>query len=204
MSGMTPDEFLMGGGGAPSAKFEAPGTTVRGKITDLQVRQQTDVRTREPLTWPSGDPKMQLLVTVQTDQRDPSIEDDDGERRIYVKGKRLTDATRDAVKAVGAKGLEVGGTVAVTYVRDGTPAGPGISAPKEYAVVYQRPNASAAFLGTAQSEGVVHGNQTPTLPAAPAAAPQPATAAPEDALQAALANLSPEVKAALLAQAKAG
>lgn len=181
---LTPEEFLMGGGGAPAAKFETPGTTVRGKITDLQIRQQTDVRTREPLTWPSGDPKMQLLVTVQTGQRDPTIEDDDGERRIYVKGKRLTEATREAVRAVGAKGLEVGGTLAVTYVRDGTPAGPGISPPKEYKVTYSRPNDSGAFLGTEAAP-------------APAATPQPA--APDDALLAALGNLSEEAKAAILA-----
>lgn len=189
---ITPDDFLMGGGGAPSAKFETPGTSVRGKITDLQVRQQTDVRTREPLNWPSGDPKMQLLVTVQTGQRDPAIEDDDGERRIYVKGKRLTDATRDAVRAVGAKGLEIGGTLTVTYVKDGTPAGVGISPPKEYAVVYERPNASAAFLGTAEPEPVQQ-------PPAPASNGNPSPN--ESALQAALANLSPEVRAALLAQA---
>jgi hypothetical protein len=66
MTSITPDDFLMAAGGAPSAKFETPGTSVTGKITDLQVRQQTDVRTREPLNWPNGDPKMQLVVTLQT------------------------------------------------------------------------------------------------------------------------------------------
>lgn len=187
---ITPDDFLMAGGGVPSAKFERPGASVTGTIADLQVRQQTDVRTREPLTWPNGDPKMQLVVTLNTTQRDPTIEDDDGQRRIYVKGKRLTDATRDAVKTVGAKGLEIGGTLTVTYVRDGQAAGVGISPPKEYSVTYQRPNTSGDFLGTGA--------------AAPAAAPAPqAAAAPNgDALLAALDNLSPEVKAALLAQAK--
>lgn len=191
MTSISPDDFLMGAGGAPSAKFDTPGTTVRGKITDLQVRQQTDVRDRSPLTWPNGDPKMQLIVTLQTGQRDPAVDDDDGERRVFVKGKRLTDATRDAVRNTGAKGLEIGGTLAVTYVRDGQSSGVGFTPPKEYTVLYERPNASAAFLGTAQAQQV----------AEPAAS---APAANEDALQAALANLSPEVKAALLAQSKAG
>lgn len=187
---ISPDDFLMGGGGVPSAKFEHPGASITGTIADLAVRQQTDVRDRTPLTWPNGDPKMQLVVTLNTSLRDPSIEDDDGQRRVYIKGKRLTDATRDAVKAVGAKGLEIGGTLTVTYIKDGAPAGVGISPPKEYKVVYERPNASAAFLGTDT--------------AAPSPAPQPAPAAAEApneaALQAALANLDPKVLA-LLAQA---
>jgi hypothetical protein len=192
---ISPDDFLMGGGGGvPSFSFgplgSPPGATVTGKILKLETSQQTDYNTRAPLTWANGDPKMQLEVTLQTTLRDPSIEDDDGQRRVFVKGKGLTDATRDAVLAVGAKGLEIGGTITFTYSHDTKPPSGG-NAYREYTVVYERPNASGAFLGTE--------------PTAPAAASANGGSADEAPLQAALANLSPEVKAALLAQAgKAG
>lgn len=188
---ISPDDFLMGGGGGvPSFSFgplgSPPGASVTGKILKLEVSQQTDYNTRAPLSWANGDPKMQLEVTLQTTLRDASIEDDDGQRRVFIKGKGLTDATREAVLKVGGKGLEIGGTLTVTYSHDTKPTGGG-NAYREYKVVYQRPDASAAFLGTE-----------------PAATPAANGNADEASLQAALANLSPEVKAALLAQAKTG
>lgn len=155
----TADQFLMGGG-ATSAKFEQPGDTITGIIVDPpEVRQQTDIATNEPMFWPSGDPKMQLIVTLQTKQSDGP--DDDGKRRVYVKGKSLTDAVREAVKQTGAKGLEVGGSLTVTYTGDGTASQRGFNPPKLYSATYARPDttaASGAFLGV---------NTT----AAPAAAP---------------------------------
>lgn len=192
---MNPRDFLMGGGGVPTFSFgplgSPPGASVTGKILKLDMSQQTDFKDRTPLTWPNGDPKMQLEVTLQTTLRDPTIEDDDGQRRVFIKGKGLTDATRDAVRAVGADGLEIGGTLTVTYSHDTRPPGGG-NAYREYKVSYERPNVSAAFLGT-ETPAPASQSSTP-------AAPGPN----EAALQAALANLSPEVKAALLAQAQSG
>jgi hypothetical protein len=196
---MTPEQFLSGGG-APAAKFETPGTRIGGRIVnDPEVRQQTDFQTREPLTWPSGDPKMQLIVDVQTGLRDPDIDDDDGVRRLYIKGKNLTNAVRDALRVVGAKNIERDGDLYVTYTKDGVPAARGISAPKEYTAEYTKPAATTtgAFLGTGQA------TQTAPQPVAtPAAAPAPAAnggLTPE--AQAALANLNPAALQALLAQA---
>lgn len=195
-----PDEFLFGSA-APTVKFDTPGVTVTGRIVDRKVNQQTDFKTGELLTWPSGDPRMQLIVTLQTDQRDPSVDDDDGRRRLFVKGKRLTEAVRDAVKAAGVKKLEDGGTLTVTYVRDGVPENKGISPPKEYTASYQPPavDATSDYLGTAQ----------PTQTPQPAPPPQPVAAASASAgnggltpeAQAALANLNPAALQALLAQA---
>lgn len=199
---MDPNDFLMGGGGGvPSFSFgplgSPPGASVTGKILKLETSQQTDYNTRAPLSWGNGDPKMQLEVTLQTTLRDASIDDDDGQRRVFVKGKGLTDATREAVLSVGAKGLEIGGTLTVTYSHDTKPAGGG-NAYREYKVMYERPNASAAFLGTTDP------GHDPADPASARFVEQPTGAPNEDALQAALANLSPEVKAALLAQSKSG
>lgn len=171
---ITPENFLMGGGVA-SAKFEAPGDTVEGTIAEApEVRQQTDMKDGSPQYWPSGDPKMQLVVTLQTTLRDEP--DDNGQRRIYIKGKSLTDGTREAVKATGAKGLEVGGTLTVTYTGDGEATQRGFNPPKLYSVTYKRPDTTAAtgqFLGVQQpTPGAQQLQQAAPAPQqAPAAAP---------------------------------
>ncbi|MFD7990764.1 hypothetical protein [Streptomyces mexicanus] len=170
---MDANSFLMGGGGAPTAKFPTPGTVVGGRITEPPtVEQQRDIQTGEKKFWADGNPMMQLVVTVQTDQRDPSIEDDDGRRRIFVKGQ-MKNAVADAVRNAGAKGLEVGGILRVRYTHDGTPKQRGFSAPKQYEAHYT-PAAQAEF-GTPAA--------APAPAPAPAAppAPAPATAAPHAA-----------------------
>jgi hypothetical protein len=132
----SPDQFLMGGG-VKAARFEQVGDKVAGTIEDLEVRQQTDFDTGKPLTWDDGSPRNQLVVTLQTELRDDA--DDDGRRRVYVKGKSLTDATRDACLKVGARrGLEIGGWYEVAYVADGQPSRKGLAAPKLYLAEYQR------------------------------------------------------------------
>jgi len=185
----TANDILMGGGVA-SAKFENHGDQIAGTIDDEpQAVQQTDFTTGEPLTWPNGDPRMQVVVTLATDLRDDS--EDDGLRKVYIKGKSMTAAVRDAVRAAGAKGLERGGQLTVTYTGDGVAERRGINPPKLYAASYAPPSAAAVNAVLEQPE--------------PETAASPAAGGPnEDALQAALANLSPEVKAALLAQAKSG
>lgn len=130
------DEFLMGGGGAPTAKFPTIGTSVGGRITEKPfVQQQRDIDSGEPKFWNDGKPMMQLVVTVQTNQSDPSIQDDDGRRRLFVKGQ-LKQAVHDAVRAVGGSGLEVGGHLTVTYVADGEAKKRGFTPPKQYTAKY--------------------------------------------------------------------
>lgn len=156
---MDANSFLMGGSGAPTAKFPTPGTIVGGRITEPpKVEQQRDIQSGEQKFWANGDPMMQMVVTVQTDQRDPAIEDDDGKRRIFVKGQ-MKNAVADAVRQVGARGLEVGGTLHVRYTHDGEQTKRGFSAPKQYA---------AKYVPAAQAE-------LAAVPA-PAAAPAPAPA----------------------------
>ena len=117
------DQFLMGGGGAPSAftKHDGIGTRKGGRVTERpKLAPQTDFKTGEPLTWPDGNPREQLVVTVQTELRDPTNPDDDGNRRFYIKGN-LQRAVRDAVQAAGGKGLEVGGSLFVTRTGQDAP-----------------------------------------------------------------------------------
>lgn len=173
----TAEQFLLGGGGK-SAKFETVGATVTGKIAaSPQVRQQTDISSGAALTWDNGDPKMQLVVQLQTTEH--LDDEDDGMRNLYVKGskdpasKSMHAAVAAAVQNAGAKGLEVGGTLTVKYVGDGVSKTRGFNPPKQYEATYRAPDASE-FLGGATAQ------QAPAAePVAPAAPPASTGPTPE-------------------------
>jgi hypothetical protein len=200
------DDFLMGGGGAPSAKFPTPGTVIGGRITEKPtVEQQRDIKTGEKKFWSDGNPMMQLVVTVQTDQRDPEIDEDDGRRRLFVKGQ-MKNAIADAVRTAGARGLEVGGTLTVTYTHDGQVTQRGFSAPKQYRAEYVAAATTALNTpdpGVAQqpqyAAPAAPAQQQYAAPAAPAA-PSPVPGLTAEQLQQAMAN---PATAALIAQQQA-
>ena len=131
--------FLMGG--AKSASFPTLGTTVAGVI--VQEPQTTQVRNpkdNKPEYWNNDptQPKMQLVVTLRTNDRDVNNPLDDGERRLFVKGN-MRKAIAAAVRAAGATGLAVGGVLSVTYTADGVKPSATLSAPKEYRAKYIPP-----------------------------------------------------------------
>jgi len=142
-SSSTADDFF--GSGNPSAEFphprHPPSPAASPAVGDPM--QQKDYATGTPKVWDDGNPMMQLPVDLATDQRDPDIADDDGTRTLYIKGQ-LRKAIGEALRKSGAKGLAVGGTLSVTYARDGEPAKKGFNAPKEYEATYTLP--SATFL----------------------------------------------------------
>jgi len=162
MSNQAANDLIMGGG-APAAKFPAVGSMVRGKITDLTTGQQRDFATQELKTWKDGSPMMQAIITMQTDEHDPDIPNDDGKRRVFVSSKSMREAIRDAIIASGQRELVIGGELAVAYVGDGQPEG-NLNPPKLYRAEYGPPALAASSLlgGSPQ----------------PAAAPQPAPQAP--------------------------
>lgn len=138
--------FLFGGS-AKYASFPTIGTTYSGAITDTPVEtQRTDIKDGTPLTWDNGKPITQLEVKIQTGNPDENDPDDDGVRKLYIKGKSMTNAVRDAVKAAGSKKLEVGGRLTVTYIDNGVSSTKGFTPPKLYSASYEAPNASESFL----------------------------------------------------------
>lgn len=173
MSSIDANDLLMGGGLA-AAKFPEIGTTITGRIVRKpEARQQTDIESGEPLTFANGDPRMQIVVNLATADRDPAKPDDDGERALYIKGNML-NAIREAVRRTGAKGLEVGGTLTVTYTGDGEKKNRAFNAPKLYSATYVAPTASEAneVLMGAPASVVPQQSQWPTVatlgtPAAP-------------------------------------
>jgi hypothetical protein len=160
MSNDNINDFLFGGSGK-AAKFEEIGDTIEGIITDAQQTQQTHMETQEPLTWPDGSPRMQLVVTLQTELHDD--DNDDGLRRIFAKGGRyevaegtgtsMKDAIADAVKKSGSKTFDVGGWLKVGFSGMGKKTNRGFSAPKLFRAQYKAPTASIAAKDLWDDEG---------------------------------------------------
>jgi hypothetical protein len=197
------DDFLMGGG-VPSAKFPVLGHTVSGRITEQPtVEQQRNYEDDKLKFWDDGKPMMQLVVTLATNERDPENPEDDGARRLYVKGY-MKNAVAGAVRAAGARGLENGGTLSVTYTQDGEKKNPKFNAPKLFTAQYI-PAATNAL--HTPDPGTAPQQQYAAPPVQQYAAPAPAAApvahipglTPEQ-LQAAMAN---PATAALLQQQQA-
>ena len=172
MTVQTANDLLMGGGGAPAARFDTEGASVTGRIVAISAPYQEREYDRNApgqgglRFFPkSGDPIMTFNFDIATTLRDPSIEDDDGTRRVYMDGSRIKKAFREHLRAIGAPGLEVGGTITLTVTHFDTPGD--IRSGKNWAVQYTPPSQGAAanaVLGATAS------------PAAPVATPAPAAA----------------------------
>lgn len=171
---------LLMSGGIKSIKWkdEPVGYTVIGTIVDQpKVEQMTKFDSTELDFWPSGDPKMQIVVTLQTDLRDPSDATDEGKRKLHI-SPRMMKPVREAIQRVGAPGLAIGGRLAVRRT-GGTGA---TGSPFEFAAEYGAP---------AVDPGSLLGGNAPaaqaapmlTTQAAPAAAAAPAAPAPSAAAQ---------------------
>ncbi len=132
-------EFLTGGGGPPSVKFPEVGAKIVGRVLKYEMVQQRDFQSKKPKFWDDGNPMMQACVTLQAEEWEPVDEDDDGKRRLYVKGK-MRDAVIAAVNASGHKGSLIGGKLGVSYSGDGEKTG-GQSPPKLYKAKYEPPSA---------------------------------------------------------------
>ena len=142
---VTPEDELMRGDVA-AVKFPNPGDKVTGVIiAPFEMRQQRDFKSGKPLVWDDGSPRKQIVITMHTDQIDPKDPDDDGVRALHVRiPSDLRNQIRLAVKKANVPLPEVGGTLAITYVKDGEQANPKISPPKLFAVTYRPPTSTPA------------------------------------------------------------
>lgn len=143
-------DFLIGAAGAV-AKFPEVGDKVVGKVLRYEKRQSKDMATGELKTWEDGTPVYEVVITLQTEDRDPEIEDDDGLRRLFVRGGML-NAVRDALRAARWRQSLVGGTLGVKYVGDGTPSRRGFSAPKQFKAMFEAPSPADDFEAMSEPE----------------------------------------------------
>lgn len=196
--------------GAPSVKFLTIGTTVTGTITDEPKQsQQTDPKDGSLKTWNDGNPMMQLVVPMQTTQRDPENPDDDGSRRLFVASQGMRQAISQAVTAAGCKGLDIGGRLTLVYTGDGEKTNPALNAPKIFSAHYEPPKSDggASFLGTANpaaaaaaaSTGNGAGSQAGTVgQVSQPVTPQQVTSLPAGMTQQVWDSLPAETRSALL------
>lgn len=107
-------------GNSAKAYFGAnsqPGDTVTGVIEKIETTQVNDFQTKQPAFWNDGRPKEQIHVIIQTQLRDPSVDDDDGRRSLWVKGWGIQlKAFREACMQAGVKIPKPGDTITETYI----------------------------------------------------------------------------------------
>lgn len=136
-------------GNSKFATFPQPGATVAGIITEISDQKQAtkwnpDPKAKRELdTWPSGDPVMEVWVTVQTQDRDPQDPEDTGLRTVVVtvnqkQGGQLA-AIMDACEAVGAQTPLPGGFLVLTFTQFDPESKNPQNPRKLYAAQYQVP-----------------------------------------------------------------
>lgn len=179
---MTDARSLIMGTGAAGFSFNRPGDSVLGQIiTEPKAVQVKKFGTNELDFWPSGDPKMQTVFQVQTQWRNyegianpDRTQPDSGIRTIYLKGKHFERATKDAILAVGASWLDIGGWFQATYTGDDYNSKAGIK-PKMFEVRYRPPQQQAQqpAQGYGQPQGYQGYGQQPPAPPQPPQQAQP-------------------------------
>jgi hypothetical protein len=132
-SAQAANDLLNGGGGPPAFKFETKGDTAKGRITELATAQARDFVSGEPKFYTDGNPIMQIVITLQPDN--------DDEFRLFVK-PQMKQAIREAVQAVQATQLEVGGILAVRWDDEEPPTKKGFDPKKLFTAQYKSPVAA--------------------------------------------------------------
>lgn len=184
------DRGLAGGSKSAFTSDSLPGDTITGAVVSVDYKQVNDFNTGEPAYFPSGDPKMQFVIVIQTDQRDD--EDDDGRRTIYIpawgsKKQALVDAMRAEGMRKASEAFATGNIFTATFVEELQKQNPQTRAryrEKVYTYRIQRGSLAAAdrdvdpwatTQATAPQPAPAPQPAAQPAPAAPAPAPAPAT-----------------------------
>ena len=159
---------LLSGPRQPIAKFDRIGDLVTGTLLDAEVAPVTSP-TGETQVDKNGNPKQQIIYTLQTDERDPEIEDDDGKRRVFAKWAiQRAISTCLAESGLAKVGLQEGGTLTIKFSGTQKASQRGYSDIKLYEASYTAPPPRTLASGFG-SEDVPQTASTPVA-AAPAAA----------------------------------
>lgn len=115
--------------GAPTAKLSDKKDFIKGTIVDLFERPYVPFGKKEPATNDDGSEQMQLVIILQTDERNwnkvskvpegadgsaKPVSEDKGLRAVYVpKFTNIYGALGKAIKAAGEKRAEIGGAFGI-------------------------------------------------------------------------------------------
>ena len=107
---------LLGTRSIPSISFKdaSVGDAFTGIVTDLRTVQVRSYDSGEPEFWDDGKPKLQIEVTLATEYLDAGVEEDDGTRRVYLFGQKLSAAKLE-MKSKGIGKLEKGMKFTITF-----------------------------------------------------------------------------------------
>lgn len=127
---MSVKEMLAGGN---AFEFANPGDEVEGVVVKAESQQQTDMNTKQPVTWPDGRPKMLIAAVIQTSLRTGA--DDHGRRNIHFSGHKFT-----ALQQSGADDLLEGDWIKVKFLQfsDRDPQVKGHNRAKLYEVQWKK------------------------------------------------------------------
>lgn len=139
--GFSDANMLLSGPRQPIAKFDRIGDSVTGTLLDAEVAPVTSP-TGETQVDKNGNPKQQIIYTLQTDERDSEIEDDDGKRRVFAKwAVQRAISTCLAEAGLAKVGLQEGGTLTITFSGTQKASQRGYSDIKLYEAKYVAPPA---------------------------------------------------------------
>lgn len=113
--GFNDANMLLSGPKQPIAKFDAVGDSVSGVLLDAEVAPVTSP-TGEVQVDKNGNPRQQIIYTLQTEERDAEIDEDDGKRRVFAKWaiqKAISTCLADM--GLARQGLQEGGTLTITH-----------------------------------------------------------------------------------------
>lgn len=136
-------------------------------VDDPQLQQMTDMVTGAPQFWDSPAntrPKMQLVVTLLCDgsgqfkpgqfaKDERTGPQDTGQRRLYVRGKDMTDAVRNAFTTAGAPGLRVGGELYVVWTGERPSKMQGADPARQWAAMYVPATQGIPAQSAAEAQG---------------------------------------------------
>lgn len=137
--GFTDANQLLSGPRQPIAKFDKIGDSVTGVLVDAEVAPVTSP-TGETQLDKNGNPRQQIIYTLQTDERDSEIEDDDGQRRVFAKWAiQRAISTCLAEAGLSRVGLQEGGKLTITHTGTQKASQRGYSDIKLYSASYSPP-----------------------------------------------------------------
>ncbi len=163
--------------GSKGLKFETVGETHIGVVSgEAFERQQMKFGTTEPDFWPSGEPKMQVLVPLRVDGVTPDDPDDDGDRTLYVSSNAMKQAIGKAIRDAGVKDIAIGGTLTVSFIGYDPNSKNKQNPKKPYQASYTPPASPLAGVAAPVTPAPVNAYQAPV--AVPVAQPIPQAPAP--------------------------
>lgn len=156
-------------GGAPSAfsKDDPIGTSVEGEIVEIRAEQQTDFTTGEPLYYPNGKAKPQVVIHLQTSLQDPDRVGDSGIRGVYVKGYNIGQLRLACRQAGVGDHPNVGDHLKATFARTQPAKTRGFNDAKiyDYVITPKKQSDLAAAMNDPQAGQQQYAPQQPQQPA---------------------------------------